>query len=75
MATADADLAASAPRAYVPWSQRWIAASGLSPWLAGGILSAALLASLLAVFGLGARVGLRDLAQRGSGVSSSRRTW
>ena len=63
MATADADLAASAPRHYVPWSQRCIAASGLSPWLAGGVIAAALLAGLLAVFGLGALAGFPELAQ------------
>jgi hypothetical protein len=62
MATADAELATPA-RPYVPWSQRWIAASGLSPWTAGVALAAVQLASLFVVFGLGALAGLEDLSQ------------
>lgn len=60
MATADAELA---PRPYVPWSQRWIAASGVAPWLAGLAIVGAQLASLFVAFGVGALAGLPDLRQ------------
>jgi hypothetical protein len=63
MTTADLELASAAARPYVPWLQRAIRASGLSPWLAGVLLAALQLASLFAVFGLGALAGLRDLGQ------------
>jgi hypothetical protein len=63
MTTADLELAGAAPRPYVPWLQRAIRASGLSPWLAGLGVAALQLASLFAVFGLGGLVGLRDIAQ------------
>jgi hypothetical protein len=63
MVTAEAERAEPGTRAYRPWSQRWIAASGLSPWTAGVALAAVQLASVFVVFGLGALAGLRDLAQ------------
>lgn len=63
MTTADVELAHAAARPYVPWLQRAIRTSGLSPWLAGLVLAALQLASLFAVFGLGALAGLRDIAQ------------
>jgi hypothetical protein len=61
--TADLELA-NTPRPYVPWLQRAIRASGLSPWAAGGALAALQLASLLAVFGLGSLAGWSDITQR-----------
>jgi hypothetical protein len=63
MATADLELASAAACPYVPWLQRAIRASGLSPWLAGVLLAVLQLASLFAVFGLGALAGLGDLGQ------------
>src|SRR5687767_7114748 len=63
MTTAEAELASAPARPYVPWLQRAIRASGLSPWLAGFVLASFQLASLFAVFGLGALAGLRDIAE------------
>lgn len=63
MATADVELASEARAPYVPWLQRAIRASGLSPWLAGAVLAALQLASLFLVFGLGGLLGMRDLVQ------------
>lgn len=63
MVTADAERTSARARPYVPWLQRAIRASGLSPWLAGFVLAALQLASLFAVFGVGALAGLRDVAQ------------
>ena len=53
MTTADLELPGAAPRPYLPWLQRAIRASGVSPWLAGLAVAALQLASLFAVFGLG----------------------
>lgn len=63
MTTADLELPDAAPRPYVPFLQRKIRESGISPWLAGLVVSALQLASLFAVFGLGGLVGLRDIAR------------
>jgi hypothetical protein len=63
MTTADVELARPAARPYVPWLQRAIRASGVSPWLAGFVLALLQLASLFVVFGVGALAGLRDIAQ------------